>query len=208
MRVALLSGGKDSFYAAYLAGGVDLGLMLFYDFPRPSPHLINLHKSVETLTNSLVNSVAILKLRKGHEREETIDFLRKVNAEVLVAGDVYVEDHLKYMESISNEVSADLIEPLWGLDPEETLIKEFRDLSLNALVIGAEERIKAWLGKELNTQNIQEFSKECKAVEVDPLGERGEYHTLVINSSIHKEVVKYSIASREDYGNYSILRLL
>jgi len=208
LRVALLSGGKDSFYAAYLAGSADLGLMLIYEFPRPSPHLLNLHKSVETLTNSLVNSVAILKLRKGHEREETIDFLKKVNADVLIAGDVYVEDHLKYMESISREVSADLIEPLWGLDPEETLIKEFIDLRLNALVIGAEERIKSWLGKELNTRNIQEFGKECKKVGVDPLGERGEYHTLVTNSSIHKEVIKYRITSREDYGNYSILRLL
>ncbi len=208
MRVALLSGGKDSFYAAYLAGSVDLGLILVYQFPRPSPHLINLHKSVETLTNSLVNSVAILKLRKGHEREETIDFLKKVNAEVLVAGDVYVEDHLKYMESISREVGADLIEPLWGLDPEETLIKEFMELRLNTLVIGTEERIKSWLGRELNVRNIQEFSGECKAAGVDPLGERGEYHTLVTGSSIHKDVVKYSIALREDYGNYSILRLL
>ena len=204
----MLSGGKDSFYAAYLANNVDLGLMLVYEFPRPSPHLINLSKSVETLTNSLVNSVAVLKLSKGHEREETIYFLKKVRADVLIAGDVYVEDHLKYMESISREVSADLIEPLWGSDPGETLLKEFMDLRLNALIIGAEERVKGWLGRELSPENIEEFAKACREASVDPLGEQGEYHTLVTNSLIHKEKVGYKIASREEFRDYSILRLL
>ena len=208
MRVALLSGGKESFYAAYLYGGIDLGLILIYEFPRPSPHLINIHKSIETLTKSLTNSVAVVKLRKGFEREETVDFLRRVKAEAIIAGDVYVEDHLKYMESIARDVGADLVEPLWGMDPYELLFKEFRDLGMSALIIGADERIKGWLGKELGLSILEGFAEEAKEVGIDPLGEQGEYHTLVTSSSIHKEKVKYEIASREEYGGYGILRLL
>lgn len=49
LRVAFISGGKDSYYAVYRFGAVDLGLMLIYDFPRPSPHILNLGKSIETM---------------------------------------------------------------------------------------------------------------------------------------------------------------
>ncbi|MEM1813493.1 MAG: hypothetical protein QXT01_05830 [Sulfolobales archaeon] len=38
MRIAFMSGGKDSYYAVYKFGYVDLGIMLIYDFPRPNPH--------------------------------------------------------------------------------------------------------------------------------------------------------------------------
>ena len=49
MRVAMLSGGKDSLYAAFKSWPVDLGLLLVYEFPRPGSHLVNLGKCVETV---------------------------------------------------------------------------------------------------------------------------------------------------------------
>ena len=43
---------------------------------------------------------------------------------------------------------------------------------------------------------------------MDPLGERGEYHTVVINSPLHKEKVKYQEVSVESHGDYYILRAI
>ena len=48
MRVLFSSGGKDSFYALMKVSRADLALILSYEFPRPSPHLVNMGKSVET----------------------------------------------------------------------------------------------------------------------------------------------------------------
>ncbi|MCC6022742.1 MAG: ATPase, partial [Desulfurococcaceae archaeon] len=90
MRVAFLSGGKDSYYAVYRYGQVDLGLILIYDFPRPNPHLINLGKSLETLTLTGI-PVTVLRLSKGREFLETVEFLRKLNVTTVVAGDVYID---------------------------------------------------------------------------------------------------------------------
>ena len=38
--------------------------------------------------------------------------LQRLGADEIVAGDVYVEDHLRYMESVAAEAGARLREPL------------------------------------------------------------------------------------------------
>jgi len=208
MRVAFVSGGKESIYALYLVKEVDVGLFLIYDFPRPNPHVTNIHKSIETLTSFNLNIILIKKLMKGKEKEQTIEVLKMLNAKEIIAGDVYIEDHLKYMESIANEVGAKLIEPLWGKDPEELLYKEFEDLQLKALIIGCIEKLGKWLGKTIDSGNLNNFITYVKSLGVDPLGEHGEYHTLVLNTVRHKRYVKYKIVTKEIYNDYYVVKLV
>lgn len=66
LKAALFSAGKDSVYAALLEWPVDLFVVFVYQFPRPSPHLLNLHKAIE-LANALGVPVAVLKVDKGKE---------------------------------------------------------------------------------------------------------------------------------------------
>jgi len=206
LRALLSSGGKDSFYALMVVGNVDMAIMLSYEFPRPSPHLINMGKSIETHLKASI-PVLVKHLRKGREKAETIEILRRLGVSEIIAGDVYVEDHLKYMEGIASEVGATLIEPLWGEDPEDLLYKEIES-GLEVLVIGCRSSLEQWLGVEINENNITNFVESCKTSGVDPLGEGGEYHTLVVNSPIHVERVGYQKVSFESYEDYLIIRIL
>uniref|UniRef100_A0A7J3Z8X9 ATPase n=1 Tax=Ignisphaera aggregans TaxID=334771 RepID=A0A7J3Z8X9_9CREN len=206
MRVLLSSGGKDSFYALMVVGNVDMAIMLSYEFPRPSPHLINMGKSIETHLKASI-PVLVKHLRKGCEKAETIEILRRLGVSEIIAGDVYIEDHLKYMEGVASEVGATLIEPLWGENPEDLLYKEIES-GLEVLVIGCRSSLKQWLGVEINENNITNFVESCKTSGVDPLGEGGEYHTLVVNSPLHVERVGYQKASFESYEDYLIIRIL
>jgi len=206
LKVLFSSGGKESFYALMEMGRVDLVLTFSYEFPRPSPHLVNIGKLVETHLKAGV-PVLIKHLRKGHEKEETVELIKKLGASEIVAGDVYVEDHLKYMEEVARNAGVTLIEPLWGEDPEELLYKEF-ERGLRALVIGCKKGLERWLGVEVDRDNVTELAESCKAIDMDPLGERGEYHTVVINSPLHKEEVKYQKVSVESHGDYYILRVI
>jgi len=206
MRVAFLSGGKDSYYAVYKYGQVDLGLMLIYDFPRPNPHIINLGKSLETLTLTNI-PVITLRLSKGREFLETVELLRKLNTTTVVAGDVYIDEHLKYMERLSAEVGAKLVEPLWGLNSEELMYMEFND-GLEVLVIGCFKSLSNWLSKKLNKDNVEEFISYVKTINLDPLGERGEYHTLVISGPLHRSKLKYSVVGVEVFNDYEVLRVI
>ncbi|MET1100989.1 MAG: ATPase [Pyrodictiaceae archaeon] len=206
VRVAFLSGGKDSLYAAMQRWPPDYGVILVYEFPRPSPHLINLGKSIETLLLTGISVVA-KKLPRGREREETIKLLKRLKASELVAGDVYVEEHLKYVEGIAEEVGARLYEPLWGMDPEELLYREIES-GLTALITGADKRLGNWVGRVLDKESAGELASEAKRLGLDPLGEQGEYHTLVINSPVHAERLDYRICGRfEHESGYVLLRV-
>lgn len=56
--------------------------------------------------------VLVVKLNKGREFDETVDTLRRLNVDTIIAGDVYIEEHLSYIEKIAKEVGATLVEPL------------------------------------------------------------------------------------------------
>ncbi|MEM0044313.1 MAG: hypothetical protein QXJ51_05995 [Sulfolobales archaeon] len=206
MRIALVSGGKDSYYAVYKYGSIDIALILFYEFPRPSPHLINLGKSVESMLLAGI-PVVVARARRGREPADTIEILRLLNATTIIAGDVYIEDHLKYMENISREVGARLVEPLWGLEPAELLRKEIED-GIEPLIIGSDERVVEWIGRVLDRDNIDLFIESARTRDFDPLGERGEYHTIVVNGPMHRSRLEYKIAGVERFNGYSVLRLI
>ena len=205
-RVAFLSGGKDSLYAALQRWPIDYGVILVYEFPRPSPHLVNLGKSVETLLLTGI-SVVVERLPRGREKEETIRLLRRLGASEIVAGDVYVEDHLRYMEGVAGEVGAKLYEPLWGMDPEELLYREM-EAGIASLVTGADERLSNWVGRLLSKDNAGELASEAKRLGLDPLGEQGEYHTLVVNSPVHARRLSYRVCERFSHeSGYVLLRV-
>jgi len=206
LRVAMLSGGKDSLYAAFKSWPVDLGLLLVYEFPRPSPHLVNLGKCVETVLATRI-PVVVLKLRKGRERDETVRLLSSLGADEVVAGDVFIEDHLKYMEALAGAAGAKLLEPLWGMNTEELMYRIFEE-GFKAVILGAEARLEEWVGRELNTCSVREFVEVAKGLGVDPLGERGEYHTLVVDSPLHERSVKYDVVRREVFNGYVVLKVV
>ncbi|MEM4788432.1 MAG: ATPase, partial [Ignisphaera sp.] len=181
-------------------------IMLIYEFPRPSPHIINIGKSIETLLLGGL-PVIVVKLNKGREFNETAEVLKKLNADTLIAGDVYVEEHLNYMEKLAKEVGATLVEPLWGYDPQELIYREFES-GIRSVVIGCINPLNKWLGVELTIDNISDFVKEAVNLGIDPLGERGEYHTVVIHGPLHKTSMNYKVVEKLIFDNYSILRII
>lgn len=171
----MFSGGKDSVYAALTQWPVDLFVTFIYEFPRPSPHLINLHKAVE-LAGALGVPLALLKVDRGKEFQQEAEFLRRLGVDVIVAGDQAVEEHLRYMERLAGEVGASLKEPLWGLDPVEVLARELEELEF--LVVGARE-LEA-VCDYVDRRAAPSFLEKARRLGFDPIGERGEYHSLTV----------------------------
>ena len=205
MKLAMFSGGKDSLYASTKAGPIDAYIMLVYQFPEPSPHLVNLGPSIQTglLTGK---PVFIRRLTKNREFSETIEFLKFLNTDVIVAGDVYVEDHLKYLQNLAKEVGATLKEPLWNMDPSDLLHKEI-EYGIEARVIGVIHSLEELLGKVLKLESFEELAKYITEKKADVLGENGEYHTIVEYSPIHIEKLKYNIVRKRITNRGVILEL-
>lgn len=199
MRAALFSGGKDSVYVALLEWPVDIFVVFVYEFPRPSPHLLNLNKVVE-VAGALGVPVAILRTHKGRELEEEAQFLRRLGVDEIVAGDQAVEAHLKYMEKLAAEAGARLKEPIWGRDPAEVLLDEAK--LMDFVVIGSQH--EELLCERVGEDNVERFLEKTRALGVDPIGERGEYHTLAVSVRRLGASVPWRCREARDYGGYYI----
>ncbi len=183
--MAMFSGGKDGLRAAQLSWPVDVFLFLVYDFPEPSPHIENL-SATAAAAESIGVPLLVLRLDKGREFAQTAAALRRLSADVLVAGDVFVEDHLKYMDSLAREAGASLREPLWGMDTLDILMRDIEE-GYRFRVLGARTRgLRTSVGKVIGKDNIDWFLSLAKGDGADPLGENGEYHTVVVESPLHR----------------------
>jgi len=141
-------------------------------------------------------------LPKGREFEEKARLLRKLDVDVIVAGDVDVEDHLRYMEKLAGEVGASLKEPLWGMDHEDLLKREAEELSF--YIIGGPGEL---LCRRVDGSNVEEFIALAKKMGIDPLGERGEYHSQVVEVKRLGVSAEAKCAPAAVYGGYHIAEI-
>jgi len=177
-KILMFTGGKESVYAAILEWPIEYLLILIYDFPRPSPHILNL-EAVIRLGYSMNIPIIIKRLPKGKEYEYTVKLLKSLNIDAIVAGDQGVEENLKYMEKIANDTSALLIEPLWSIDPEELFLREAKEIS--SIIIGVKKDLTNIICNKITEENASKLIDLFKKNKFNPIGELGEYHTFAYN---------------------------
>jgi uncharacterized protein (TIGR00290 family) len=190
MKAAGLFSGKDSLYAIYLAekqgAKVEDLICLITSLPWPSPHVENID-SLKTLAESMKKRLTIVDLHKGEG--EFVEALRGLNIDTLVAGDVFVEDHVSWLEKVCGRAGISLLEPLFGRNTSD-LFHEILDSGFKATIICVDARYlgEEWLGFTLSSETASKFLSETEGV--DPLGENGEYHTMVIECPLYSKPFK------------------
>jgi diphthine-ammonia ligase len=198
MKAAGLFSGKDSLYAMYLAErqGVKIEnlISLITTFPQPSPHMENI-KALKILSNSMKKNLTIVDLHKGED--ELVSTIKELQVEVLIAGDVFVEDHVSWLEKICGRAKVSLLEPLFRRNTLE-LFHEMLNSGFKATIIAVDTRylMEKWLGFTLSSKTASKFVSETKGV--DPLGENGEYHTMVIECPLYHR--SFELKSLEKYS--------
>jgi diphthamide synthase (EF-2-diphthine--ammonia ligase) len=104
-----------------------------------------------------------------------------------------------------------LLEPLWGKDTSVL----FREMFLGELgsgfkaaIIGVDnKRLKEeWLGFTLSNETAETFLSRTRGV--DPLGEGGEYHTIVIKSPLYSNTFRIKPVEKIIDKNMTFLRVM
>lgn len=191
------SGGKDSCLALYKAikeGGYPLRLltMLVENGERSRSH--GLHLEILKAQASSLNIPLITGATSWHNYEKTfISLLEKINSEgirVGVFGDIDIEDHRKWVKRVCETVGVEAYHPLWK-KPRMELLEEFIDEGFKAVIIAIKDDLldKSFLGKVLDFDLIKEIEKQG----VDPSGEEGEYHTVVIDGPIFSYQIPFKM---------------
>jgi predicted ATP pyrophosphatase (TIGR00289 family) len=205
--VALCSGGKDSTFAIYKAlreGHELVGLVALVParpdsmmFHWPNVELIGIF--AEALGVPLIRSAT-----SGEPERELDDLVRtlsKVDADGVVSGAVASQYQKSRIDSVCRRLGLQSLAPLWGLPPEEVLEAEV-DAGFEILItaVAAEGLDARWLGKTLARQSLGGFLETCRRFRINPVGEGGEFETLVLDGPIFKKKIRVVRAEKRWMG--------
>jgi diphthine-ammonia ligase len=206
---ALFSGGKDSLYAVYLVEKqgvtVDNLITLLPTLPWPSPHAENV-EALKILAESMGKRLTIVDFKiEG----AFVEALKSLEVDALVAGDINVEAHLASLNDVCNKTGLELLEPIYGRDTSE-LFHEIFSLGFKALITGVNLKYlgEEWLGFTISKETGASFLSKMGSV--DPLGENGEFHTLVLECPLYGKSFEVKSVERKTakgmaYINVSIV---
>jgi uncharacterized protein (TIGR00290 family) len=108
--------------------------------------------------------------------------------DTVVYGDIFLEDLRQYRETLLRPYDLHSVYPLWKRDTSELLIK-FIDLGFKTVLCVVNQVCydHGLLGVEIDPTFITRLPGD-----VDPCGERGEFHTLVYDGPIFKKALVVS----------------
>jgi len=199
------SGGKDSCLAAYLALGQGYNISHLVNFISQEFGRVSFHGTEAGLIQLQGQAVGIPLLQKQTTREdyeqgfkEAVRSLTPRGIKGMVFGDIYLDEHREWVERVCGELGIAAIEPLWGKDTEK-IFTDFIDAGFEAVIISASGELidRRWVGQRLD----RNFLSYLKTRNVDLCGEKGEYHTLVVNGPLFKrkiEIVESKIINRDN----------
>lgn len=183
--VVSLSGGKDSTYALYLAlkEGLPVKNLLFIKVGGKA-HLEN-----QKVLKLISDSVGIPLVTVNKDFDDMRKALKKLQADTLVTGIMTTAEHIDYYKEILDPIGIKIHAPLFGKNPI-TALSEMLQLGFKLLIIEVNTNFgspKNWLGKELDENLLGEIKKLEVDKKINPIGEWGEYHTIVMDCPIYKK---------------------
>lgn len=135
--------------------------------------------------------VMIDKSPGDYERKmmEVVRHFKTKDVQHFIFGDLYLDEIKTYRESKLNPHGIEVVEPIWGQSPEET-IQVFLASGLKAKIvtIQGDKLGKSFVGRDINQTLIADLPKE-----VDVCGENGEFHTFVYDGPIFRKKVDFEI---------------
>ena len=112
----------------------------------------------------------------------------------IVLGDLKSEISVDYQNKLCKSVGLIPFFPLYQ-KPYDIIMSEFENRNIEAIisVIRSDKIPNNWLGKIFNRETYDNF----KLLNIDPMGENGEFHTTVLNSDCFKRRLNYKILGKD-----------
>jgi ABC transporter with metal-binding/Fe-S-binding domain ATP-binding protein len=203
MRLAaLLSGGKDSVYAARMMQRKHK-LVYLVSMKSLNPDSYMFHTVNIDITRLQAEAWGISYIEemtygvKEKELEDLKEVLDSLNIDGVISGAIASEYQNYRINKLCTELEIVLFSPLWGQDREELLfnmIDSKMEIIFSAVAaLGLDE---SWLGKSLDHERINTLKKLNEKYSVDICGEGGEYESLVVDAPWFKRRIKINDACK------------
>ena len=213
MKVAVSwSGGKESGLAFYraMSEGYEISLLVTFIWETPMFH----HPLELVELQSKAINVLHVKVKVGQPyfegyREAIKNLVKVYGVEGIVTGDVAVTDeyHGDWMGSVCKGLDVELIRPLWNLD-RHAILKEIVSKGFKSIFTCVKKPWfnGSWLGRILDDACINELKSLERNFGMDLCGERGEYHTILIDGPMFNKVIEISMFRKMQQNSVFYLR--
>jgi len=189
------SGGKDSCLSLYRALNDGLEPVCLLNIATPAGESFRVHglnpkiivDQAKALELPIVQRTASWESYEQVFKEAVEEIKCGLGAEGVVFGDIFLEEHRRWMIRVCEELGVKALSPLYGEDEEE-LMMEFLDAGFEAMIVCVklDKLPEELLGRIFDREVI----KILENAGVDLCGEYGEYHTLVLDGPIFKKRIE------------------
>ena len=218
MKVAVSwSGGKDSFLACYemLSQRHEVSCLVTFvlDGWPSMQHPLSI-MDFQSKAMGIPHKIFRLEVGRRSNRElyeeAILDLIKNEEIEGIVTGDIHVIDvsHGHWMDTVCQSLDIEVFMPLWGLDPYEILNKQI-SLGMKAIFTHVKRPWfdEEWLGKELDSDSLKGLKRLVDNFGIDPNGENGEYHTMVLDGPFFGRKVEVHRFSKISEKRHLYLRI-
>lgn len=207
--VSSWSGGKDSCYA--LMKAVELGFKptVLLNMMNENGKVSRSHGIPLSILQQQAHQIGIPLIAKPatwNEYEENyIVALNTIKTEYLIEGvvfgDIDLEPHREWEEKVCHAAQLKAILPLWQQNRLD-LVYQMLEAGIETMIVSCNLQMgESYLGKILT----KELALELLEKGIDPCGENGEFHTLVINCPLFKEKIILPNYRNQTYENYCFI---
>ena len=189
MKIALLwTGGKDS-YSAYEKVLEDRHeVTCLVTFTGNKPFLCHPLEGMQLQADALglphVKAEIVEPYVQGY-MDVIKELVNRYRIKGIATGDIAAVDdfHGTWIDDVCKGIGVEIIRPLWGINRK----KHMDDLIASGAKILFTCVLKkwfdqSWLGRTIDNKCLVELQAYSEKYGIDPCGERGEYHTMVIDS--------------------------
>jgi len=213
MKVAVSwSGGKESCLAFHkaMAEGHEVAFLLTFilnDWPSLCHPL-----SVMTLQSEALRVRHLtFKVKEPYMesyRDVLANLAREEGIEGMVTGDIWIDDHRRWMENVCNGLPVTPIMPLWGRSGNQ-LLHEVVSVGFKPVFTCVKEPwfSEKWLGRRLDRECLGELEDLQRKFGIDLCGENGEYHTMVLDGPTFGKAIRIEESSQEKKNSMFFLRV-
>ena len=217
---ALISGGKDSWYSAYIAKKQGHELVCIITLiPEKSDSWMFHFPNAEFVTKQAeAADLPIIEMpTKGVKEQELRDLKKAINLakqkyhiQGICSGAICSNYQKQRIENICKELELNSITPLWHMDP----MMYMQGLLLNGfeiIIVGiaADGLNKSWLGKKIDRNSLQKLRQLSEKYKFHIAGEGGEYESFTLNCPLFKrkiEIWDSTISIENEYTGKLIIK--
>ncbi|HKE84721.1 MAG TPA: diphthine--ammonia ligase [Vicinamibacterales bacterium] len=189
------SGGKDSYLALHRSHSAFevVAAITMFDEQGARSRSHGLRPDVVAAQASRLGLAAVhgrgswASYEDGYRR--ALRELRAMGITHVIFGDIMYESNREFPERVCAAEELVAVEPLWG-ESTDALYREFVATAADARIVTIRDGVLTpdWLGRRLTLALLSDLI----AAGVDPCGEHGEYHTLVLDAPLFSKPLPFA----------------